>query len=136
MLTTTLRAFLLRGALATHIRLDFSCDSLVATGSQSVKRGFVNGYARWLPVLTGAGMGFHTGDMNVQFSPEIQAKLDRAASEQGRNTESLIQEAVERLLNYDEWFARQVEEGLSAADRGEFVEHDEVRKLIDSRYSG
>jgi predicted transcriptional regulator len=43
---------------------------------------------------------------------------------------------VERLLNYDESFARQVEEGLSAADRGEFVEHDEIGKLINSRYSG
>ena len=87
-------------------------------------------------VLTEAGAGFHTGDMNVHFSPEIQAKLECAAAQQGRNTESLIQEAVERLLNYDEWFARQVEEGLSAADRGEFVEHDEVGKLIDSRYPG
>jgi hypothetical protein len=47
--------------------------------------------------------GFHTGEMNVHFSPEIQAKLDRAAAEQGRKTESLIQEAVERLLNYEEW---------------------------------
>jgi len=74
--------------------------------------------------------------MNVHFSTEVQAKLDRAASEQGRNTESLVQEAVGRLVNYDEWFARQVEEGLSAADRGEFVEHDEIGKLIDRRYSG
>ena len=72
----------------------------------------------------------------MQFSPEVQAKLHRAAAQQGRNTESLIQEAVERLLNYDEWFARQVEEGLSAADRGEFVEHDEIGKMIDSRYPG
>jgi predicted transcriptional regulator len=40
------------------------------------------------------------------------------------------------LLNYDEWFARQVEEGSFAADRGEFVEHDEIGKLIDSRYPG
>jgi predicted transcriptional regulator len=74
--------------------------------------------------------------MNVHFSSEIQAKLDRAAAQQGRNTESLIQEAVERLLNYNEWFARQVEEGWSAANRGEFVEHDEIGKLIDSRYPG
>jgi predicted transcriptional regulator len=59
--------------------------------------------------------------MNVHFSPEIQAKLERAAAEQGRNTESLIQEAVERLLDYDEWFARQVKEGLSAADRGSLL---------------
>jgi predicted transcriptional regulator len=74
--------------------------------------------------------------MNVHFSPEIQAKLDRAASEQGGNTELLIQEAVEHFLSHDEWFARQVEEGLSAADRVEFVEHDEVWKLIDIRYLG
>ena len=74
--------------------------------------------------------------MDVHFSPELEAKLIRAAEQQGRNTESLVQEAVERLLNYDEWFARQVEEGLSAAERGDFVEHDEVGKLIDSRFPG
>jgi predicted transcriptional regulator len=74
--------------------------------------------------------------MKIPFSPEIQAKLDRAASEQGRNTEPLIEEAVEHLLNHDEWFTRQVEEGLSAADRSEFVEHGEIGKLIDGRYSG
>jgi predicted transcriptional regulator len=74
--------------------------------------------------------------MEVHLSPELQAKLDRAAAQQGRDTESLVREAVERLLNYDEWFARQVEEGLSGADRGEFVEHDDIGKLIDSRYRG
>ena len=72
----------------------------------------------------------------MHFSPEVEAKLNRAAAEQGRKAEALVQEAVERLLNYDEWFARQVEEGLSAADRGEFVDHEEVGKLIDSRYPG
>jgi predicted transcriptional regulator len=73
--------------------------------------------------------------MNVHFSPEVQAKLDRAAAEQGRDAESLIREAVERLLDFDEWFARQVEDGLSAADHGEFVGHDEIGKLINRRYS-
>ena len=43
---------------------------------------------------------------------------------------------LERLLDYDEWFARQVEEGLSAADRSELVEHDEIGRLIDCRYPG
>jgi hypothetical protein len=35
-------------------------------------------------VLTEAGAGFQSGDINVHFSPEIQAKLDRAAAQQGR----------------------------------------------------
>jgi predicted transcriptional regulator len=74
--------------------------------------------------------------MDVNLSPELEAKLNRKAAEQGRDSQSLIQEAVERLVDYDEWFIREVETGLAAADRGEFVEHDEVGKLIDSRYSG
>jgi hypothetical protein len=44
------------------------------------------------------------------------------------------EEAVERFLNYDEWLSREVDKGLAAADRGEFVEHDDIRKMIDSRY--
>jgi predicted transcriptional regulator len=48
----------------------------------------------------------------------------------------LVQEAVERLVSYDQWFIREVEKGLAAAERNEFVEHKEVRKLIDSRFPG
>jgi len=73
--------------------------------------------------------------MNVHFSPEIHARLARAAAGQGRSAESLVREAVERFLDFDDWFARQVEEGLSAADRGEFFGHDEIGTLINSRYS-
>jgi predicted transcriptional regulator len=31
---------------------------------------------------------------------------------------------------------QEVEKGLAAADRGEFVDHEEIRKLIDRRYPG
>ena len=84
--------------------------------------------------LTPAGRERKTGNMEVQFTPEQQAKLSRMAAAQGRAAETLVQEAVERLLNYDDWFLREVEKGLAAADRGEFVEHDDIRKMIDSRY--
>ena len=72
--------------------------------------------------------------MEVQSPPDQQDKLSRMAAAQGRAAEALVQEAVERLLNYDEWFSREVDKGLAAADRGEFVEHDDIRKMIDSRY--
>ena len=72
--------------------------------------------------------------MEVQLTSDQQAKLTRMATEQGRAEETLVQEAVERFLNYDEWFSREVDKGLAAADRGEFVEHDDIRKMIDSRY--
>lgn len=74
--------------------------------------------------------------MKVDLTPELQAKLDRVAAEQGRDKEALVVEAVERMLSYDEWFLREVGKGIAAADRGEFVDHEDIRKLIDRRYPG
>jgi len=72
--------------------------------------------------------------MEVRFDPSLQEKLVRAATEQGRDSEALVVEAVERMLSYDEWFLREVEKGLAAANRGELLDHEDVRKLIDERY--
>lgn len=74
--------------------------------------------------------------MEVRLNPDLQAKLAQLASQQGRDTETLVVEAVERLVNYDEWFIREVEKGLAAADRSEFVEHEEVIRRIQQRYPG
>jgi len=74
--------------------------------------------------------------MEVRLSPDLQAKLAQFASQQGRDSETLVVEAVERMVNYDQWFTREVEKGISAADRGEFIDHEEIKKLIDRRYPG
>jgi predicted transcriptional regulator len=74
--------------------------------------------------------------MEVHFDPDLQERLSRIATQQGRAAEALVKEAVERLVDYDDWFLQEVDKGLAAADRGEFVEHDAVRKLIDTRYPG
>jgi predicted transcriptional regulator len=74
--------------------------------------------------------------MEVRLNPDLQAKLTRLAAQQGRDSEALVVEAGERLVSYDEWFLQEVEKGLAAADRGEFVDHEDVRKLIDRRYPG
>jgi len=74
--------------------------------------------------------------MEVHLSPEIQAKLNRLAAQQRRNAESLVHEAVERLVNYDEWFMDEVKNGLAVADRGEFIDHEDIGRTIDSRYPG
>ncbi len=74
--------------------------------------------------------------MEVSLSHDVESKLTRIASEQGRNAEALVREVVERFVNYDEWFTREVEKGLGAADRGEFIEHEEIGKGIKSRYRG
>ena len=74
--------------------------------------------------------------MDVPLNPDLQAKLSRLAAEQGRDSAALVIEAIERMVNYDEWFLREVDKGLAAADRGELVDHSDVRKMIDQRYPG
>jgi predicted transcriptional regulator len=69
--------------------------------------------------------------MEVKLSPELQAKLDNIAVQQGRDSASLVHEAVERLIDYDEWFIREVEEGLAQIERGETLPHDEVAARME-----
>lgn len=57
--------------------------------------------------------------MEVELTPDLQAKLTRMSEQQGRNCAALITEAVERLVTYDAWFTSEVEKGLAAADCGE-----------------
>jgi predicted transcriptional regulator len=39
-------------------------------------------------------------------------------------------------VDYDERFLREARKGLAAAERGEFIDHEDVGKLIDGRYRG
>jgi predicted transcriptional regulator len=38
----------------------------------------------------------------------------------------MVEEAIERMLEYDERFIAAVEEGRASACRGEFLEHNDV----------
>ena len=70
--------------------------------------------------------------MEVELSPELQAKLDRIASQQGRDSKSLVREAVERLVGYDEWFISQVEKGLAQIDRGDLLEQEDIAARMEN----
>jgi predicted transcriptional regulator len=74
--------------------------------------------------------------MEVSLSSDLEAKLARLASREGRDTASLLQEAVERLVNHEEWFLGEVEKGMTAADRGELIDHGEIGRMIQRRYPG
>ena len=67
----------------------------------------------------------------MHLNPDMQCKLARLAAEQGRNTEALVQEAIARFVDYDEWFIREVEKGLASADRGELLTHEDVGARLE-----
>jgi predicted transcriptional regulator len=68
--------------------------------------------------------------MEVNFTPETQAKLIRAAAENKSGAAEYVQELVEQYVDHDTWFRRQVKEGLDQLDRGEFLTHEEMAARI------
>jgi predicted transcriptional regulator len=74
--------------------------------------------------------------MEVNLNPDLQAKLNRLAADRGSDAGALVQEAIERMVDYDEWFLREVEKGMASADRGELIDHEDIGKLIEGRYRG
>jgi len=71
--------------------------------------------------------------MEVHLNPDLQARLTHLAAQQGRDTEALAREAIERLVDYDEWFIREVEKGLTQIDQGEVLTHEEVGDRMERR---
>jgi predicted transcriptional regulator len=69
--------------------------------------------------------------MEVPLSPDVQSKLARLAAERGRDAEALAREAIERFVNYDEWFVHEVEKGLGQIARGEVLTHEAVGARLE-----
>ena len=72
--------------------------------------------------------------MEIHFKPELEDKLNRIASQSGRQAGQIVEELVETYVEHDQWFRREVDKGLAQLDRGEFVEHDEVMAQIDRMF--
>lgn len=68
--------------------------------------------------------------MEVQFTAEQEIQLGRIASVEGVAPELLVQDAALHLLEEDERFRAGVRKGVEQADRGEFVEEDEMAARI------
>jgi len=62
----------------------------------------------------------------VHFTPELQAKLNRVAAENNSGADEYVQQLVERYLEDDARFRAAVRKGIKQADRGEFIEEEEM----------
>src|ERR1700732_3861689 len=78
------------------------------------------------PRLTHAPRTLTLKAMEVNLNPNLQARLSHLAAQQGRDTEALAREAIERLVDCDEWFIREVEKGLAQIEQGKVLTHEEV----------
>ena len=89
------------------------------------------GGRRWQEWLTSL-FGVPTlGHMEVHFSPEKEARLQQVASRSGKEAAQVVEEAVDRMLEYETRFVEAVEEGRASARRGDLLEHDQVVERIE-----
>ena len=72
--------------------------------------------------------------MEVHFSPEKEARLQQVASRSGKEAAQVVEEAVDRMLEYETRFVEAVEEGRASARRGDLLEHDQVVERIEQMF--
>jgi predicted transcriptional regulator len=72
--------------------------------------------------------------MEVHLSAEKEARLREVATRTGKDAGQLVEEAVDRMLEYDVRFVEAVEEGRASARRGELIEHDDVVERIERMF--
>jgi predicted transcriptional regulator len=70
-------------------------------------------------------------EMEVHFTPEQEAQLAQIATKVGTDAERLVKDAALRLLQEDARFRADVREGVAQADRGEFIEEEEMDARLE-----
>ena len=69
--------------------------------------------------------------MELHFTPEQEAQLAQIATNSGTDPERLVKDAALRLLQEDARFRAAVREGIAQADRGEFVDEEEMNTRLE-----
>ena len=69
----------------------------------------------------------------IRMDARTLKRLDGIAHAMSRSRTWVINQAVERYLDYEEWFAGAVKRGLREAEAGEFVEHELVVRAWESK---
>ena len=69
--------------------------------------------------------------MVVHFTPEQETQLAQIATKAGTDAERLVKDAALRLLEEDARFRAVVREGVAQADRGEFIEEQEMDTRLE-----
>ena len=65
--------------------------------------------------------------MEIHLTPQQEVQLSQMAGYAGTNAEELVKEAALRLLEQDAEFRAGVRRGMEQAERGELIDHEDVK---------
>ena len=69
--------------------------------------------------------------MEVDLSPDLQARLANLAAQQGRVPSELVQDFFTRYLDEQVRFVEAVKRGEEALERGEYLTHEQAGERIE-----
>jgi predicted transcriptional regulator len=72
--------------------------------------------------------------MDVQLTPEQEAQLAEIATKAGTNAERLAKDVLVRYLDDEARFLAAVDPGIAAAERGEFIEEEEMDARVERMF--
>ena len=64
--------------------------------------------------------------MEVQFTPDLQARLAQRANQQGVKLNEVVQDVVARYFAEEDRFVEAVRRGEAALERGEFLTQEQL----------
>jgi predicted transcriptional regulator len=64
--------------------------------------------------------------MEVQFTPDVQARLKQRATQENMNPDKVVRDVVARYFQEEDRFVDAVKRGEAALKRGEFLTHEQV----------
>lgn len=64
----------------------------------------------------------------IRMDNSVLERVDSLAKNVQRSRTWVINQAVERFLNYEEWYIREVETGIKEAEVGDLTSNEDVAK--------
>ena len=74
-----------------------------------------------------------TEPVTLRLEPELRERLDRLARATERSRAALAAEAVRQFVELNEWQIAATEEGLRAAEAGQFIDHAQLKAKWERR---
>jgi len=70
--------------------------------------------------------------LTIRIDEQTKKKLDRLAAAMARSKSYLVSSAINGFIEANEWQIQAIEKAVKSADKGHFVEHEEVVKWVES----
>jgi predicted transcriptional regulator len=71
--------------------------------------------------------------MATTLRPETEEKLAQLAERMHRPKDEVVDEALDRLLAYDDWLEGKIKQSLAAVGRGDLIPDEQVLAWIEKR---